>query len=93
MLHAGTCGSSATKKLYRWREMKRAVAGCLTMMRTMSSPLKLPVSPRKVFSPSSWSSARKTNDDGLQPFGYSGMGCVAVQPVKARAAFLMSCSV
>ena len=29
------------------------VAGCLTMMSMTSSPLKRPVSPRKVFSPSS----------------------------------------
>ena len=52
----GTCGSSATKKLYMCRAIKRAVAGCSTMMSMMSSPLRLPDLPRNVLSPSSWSS-------------------------------------
>ena len=40
---AGTCGSSATKKLYRCRQMNLPHAGCCTMMSRMSSPLKWPL--------------------------------------------------
>ena len=36
-------------------ESNRAVAGCLQMRLTISSPFQRPVSPRKVFSLSSWS--------------------------------------
>jgi len=39
---AGTWGSSATKKLYRCRQMNFAQAGCCTMMLMMSSPFRLP---------------------------------------------------
>src|SRR5215510_3201180 len=51
----GTGTSSATKKSYRCRARKRAVAACSQMMVTMSSPFQRPVRPRKVFSLSSWS--------------------------------------
>ena len=100
--HSGTGGSSATKKLYMCRAMKRAVAGCSQMMSMMSSPLKLPVRPRNVFSPSSWSSGLYSKCIDSLPYGhmesridFSVMYSLLamVQPVKAREASLMSCSV
>ena len=60
MGHAGTCGSSATKKLYRCRPMKTAVAGCRATISTISSPSNRPVSPRNVLTPSSCSSGRRS---------------------------------
>ena len=59
--HAGTCASSATKKLYRCLETNSAVAGWRTIMSITSSPLKLPVWPRNDFGASSWSSGRYSN--------------------------------
>ena len=47
--------------------MKRAAAGCLTMMSMMSSPFKRPLCPRKYFSVSSWSSSRYKNQVGKSP--------------------------
>ena len=53
--HDGTGGSSATKKLYMCRARNLGVACWSQMMSTMSPPLNLPVCPRNVISPSSWS--------------------------------------
>jgi hypothetical protein len=42
LCQAGTCGSSATKKLYRWRATNLAVAGCSQMMSMTFPPSKAP---------------------------------------------------
>ena len=49
------------------RAMKRAVAGCLTIMSITSSPLKRPLSPRNSFSPSSWSSGTYSKCQEMRP--------------------------
>ena len=54
--------------------MKRAAAGCLQMMSMMSSPLKRPVSPRKVFSPLSWSSGTIDELGGVATVGLTRDG-------------------
>ena len=84
MFHAGTCGSSATKKLYRCRAMNLLHAGCWTTMSMMSSPLKFRVCPRKVFSVKSWSSGLYSKVQGKRPYGNRGIFAPMVQPVKAR---------
>ena len=74
--------------------MNRAVAGCLTMISMMSSPLKLPVWPRNVFSSSSWSSGRYRKRQGSFPKGNEvTLSSSMVQPVNARAADWTSPSV
>ena len=71
-------------------------------MSTMSSPLKRPVSPRKVLTPWSWSSSSYRNCHAILLYGqidalfvrsamYSAFSIV--QPVNARAHSLMSSSV
>ena len=91
--HAGTWASSATKKLYRCRATNLAVAGCSQMILMMSSPLKRPVCPRKVFSVSSWSSSLYSKNQGNRPIGNLGSGGCMVQPVKALEHSLTSTSV
>ena len=73
--------------------MKRAVAGCRQMMSMMSSPLNLPVWPRKVFSVSSWSSSRYSKRQSKRPMGNLGSLGSMVHPVKAREHSLTSSSV
>ena len=94
--------SSAAKKRKRRLATNLAVAGCRTMMSMMSRPSNLPRSPRNSFSDSSWSSERYSNWKATRPYGqmealvllsvmYSAAS--TVQPVKALAHSLTSCSV
>ena len=93
---------SAAKNWNSRVQMNSAVARCLQMISTMSSPLKFPDSPRNVFSPSSWSSARNWKCHAMRLYGqiesfiariamYSTLP--SVHPVNARDASLMSSSV
>ena len=64
--------------------MNRSVAGCRQTMSMTSSPFRLPVWPRKDFSPLSWSSGRYSKDQSKRPMGNRGSLGSIVQPVKAR---------
>ena len=66
---ASSLGVSDTKKLYSFLAMNQLLAGCIVMMSMMSSPLKLPVRPRNVFSESSWSSGLYSNCQSMRPEG------------------------
>ena len=82
--------------------MNQLVAGRMAIMSMMSSPLKFPVRPRKLFSVSSWSSGRYSNCQSILPEGQIEsrdartliyLSLEMVHPVKALAQFLTSSSV
>ena len=79
---AGDAAAGDTNSRHSLPAMNSAVAGCASRMSSTSSPSKLPLRPSTRFSPVSCIGARPK-----LPVSRSRL-----QPVKARAASLMSCS-